>query len=154
MFIKNYYAKAAMLFISLGLIAAIQSCTKKGELDEPKDDENLIGAWKRTIPRPALGDSVQTIAFYDGIFSTLKVDVYDTPGSTTPASTLYKGVYNTNGVVLYLKLNEKLNSTDPNSSGTPIDETFFDKVPYKINPTADTLTVTGSSTLKFVKVKQ
>jgi hypothetical protein len=154
MIIKNYYTKAAMLIVFLGLISAIQSCTKKNVLTDAKDDEDLVGAWKRAIPRSDQGDSVQTVAFYEGTLSTLKIDTYDTPGASTPASTLYKGTYNTNGAALYLKLNQKLNSTDPNSSGTPFDQTFFDKVPYKISPNLDTLTVTVGGTLKFTKVNQ
>lgn len=152
--INNYYTKAVMLVISLGLIMAIQSCTKKSELPDASEDVNLQGAWKRVIHRAPLGDSVQTIAFYDGQFSTFRTDVYATIGGSNPTSTLYRATYNTNGTVLYVNLTQKSDSTDPNSGGTPINQLLFDKVPYKINSTLDTLTVTSGGALKYVKLKQ
>lgn len=152
--IKNYYTKAAMLVISLGLITAIQSCTKKSELPDASEDVNLQGAWKRVIHRAPLGDSVQTISFYEGQFSTFQTDVYATIAASNPTSTLYKATYNTNGTVLYVNLTQKLNSTDPNSSGTSISQILFDKAPYKISGNIDTLTVTSGGTLKYVKVNQ
>ena len=152
--IKSYYTKAAMLVISLGLITAIQSCTKKSELPDATEDVNLHGAWKRVIHRAPLGDSVQTIAFYEGQFSTLQTDVYATLVATSPTSTFYRATYNTDGTLIYVNLTQKSNSADPNSSGTPISQLLFDKVPYKINSTLDTLTVTSGGTLKYVKLKQ
>ncbi|WP_183560960.1 hypothetical protein [Mucilaginibacter sp. SP1R1] len=152
--VKNYYTKAVMLFVSLGLLTAMQSCTKKSVLPDAKEDANLIGAWKRTIPRVAQGDSVQTLAFYDGTLSTLKIDVYPTPLTTTPTTTLYRGTYNTNTTQLYLKLNLKLDSTDPNGSGTAINQTFFDTTPYKISKDTDTLTVMSNTTLKYIRISQ
>ncbi|SDP48075.1 hypothetical protein SAMN05428975_1397 [Mucilaginibacter sp. OK268] len=152
--IKNYYTKAVMLVIALGLITAIQSCTKKSELPDASEDANLVGAWKRVIHRAPLGDSVQTVAFYEGQLSTLQTDVYATIAATSPTSTLYRATYNTNGTVLYVNLTQKLSSTDPNSSGTSISQVFFDKVPYKISTNLDTLTVTSGGTLKYIKVNQ
>ena len=152
---NNYFTKAAMLVILLGLITVVQSCTKTNQLSDASADPNLVGAWKRVIPRTPLGDSVQTIAFYDGAqFATLQTDVYATKVATSATSTLYKGTYNTNGTVVYLNLNQKLNSTDPNSSGSPISQLIFDKAPYKISGSLDTLTVTSGGTLKYIKVNQ
>jgi hypothetical protein len=153
--INNYYTKAVMLVISLGLITALQSCTKKSEITDASQDEDLVGAWKMTIHRAPLGDSVQTIAFYEGQFSTFQTDVYATPLATSATSTLYKATYNTGSSILYVNLNQKLSSLDPNSSGTPVNQTLFNKVPYKISTGLDTLTVTsGGNALKYVKVKE
>jgi len=152
--IKNYYTKAVMLVVSLGFITALQSCTKKETiLPGSTEDENLIGAWKRTIHRVAKGDSVQTLGLYEGTFtSSLLIDVYATPASTA-TSTLYKGSFDTNGTALYVKLNQKQNSaTDLNGSGTPVSEVLFDTAPYKI--VSDTLNITaGSTVIKFIKVQ-
>jgi hypothetical protein len=152
--INNYYTKAAMLVILLGLITAIQSCTKKSEIPDASQDENLVGAWKMTIHRLPLGDSVQTLSFYEGQFATFQTDVYSTI-TASPTSTLYRATWNTGGSLVYVNLNQKLSSTDPNSSGTPISQLLFNKLPYKISTSLDTLTVTsGSNLLKYVKVKQ
>jgi hypothetical protein len=148
MSIKNYYTKAVMLFISLGLITAIQSCTKKPDIQG--EDTKLTGAWKRVIHRAPLGDSVQTIAFYEGNFSTFQTDVSATPVGT-PTSTLYRATYNTNGSQIDLVLNQKQNSLDANGPGTPISQVIFNKVSYKISLTQDTLTVTDGVALKYVK---
>ncbi|MGN8072758.1 hypothetical protein [Mucilaginibacter sp. SG564] len=153
--INNYYTKAVMLVISLGLITVLQSCTKSSELPDATDDTNLLGAWKMTIHRAPKGDSVQTVSFYEGQFATFQTDVYATPLTTSATSTLYKATYNTSGTVLYVNLNQQLSSLDPNSSGTPVNQTLFNKLPYKISASQDTLTVTsGSNALKYVKVKQ
>ncbi|MDN5287437.1 MAG: hypothetical protein JWR38_3711 [Mucilaginibacter sp.] len=152
--IKNYYKQAVLLVLSLGFITIIQSCTKNdGVVAGSSPDTNLIGAWKTVISRFPKGDSVQTVAFYEGTpLASLTVDVYATPGSSA-TSTLYKGAYDTNGTQLYVKLNQKQDSaTDLNGSGTPVNQVLFDTVPYKI--TADTLSITsGSTTLKYIKVK-
>lgn len=152
--IKNYYTKAAMLVVSLGFITALQSCTKdKNILPGSTEDKNLIGAWKRTIHRVAQGDSVQTLTFYEGtLTSSLLIDVYSTPASSAN-STLYKGVFDTDGTALYVKLNQKQNSaTDLNGSGTPVSEVLFDTTPYKID--SSTLSITaGSTVIKFTKVQ-
>lgn len=153
--INNYYTKAVMLVISLGLMTAIQSCTKKSELPDASQDENLVGAWKMVIHRLPLGDSVQTLAFYEGQFATFQTDVYATPAATSATSTLYKATWNTGSSILYVNINQKLSSLDPNSSGTPVNQTLFNKVPYKTSTGLDTLTVTsGGSALKYVKLKQ
>lgn len=152
--IKNYYSKAAMLFVSLGFITALQSCSKdSGIIPGSSEDKNLIGAWKRTIRHTAKGDTVQTIAFYEGFLASLQEDVSATPipGSTVTTS-LYKGLFDTNGSQLYFKLNQKQNSTtDLNGTGTPVNRVLYDTTPYKIS--GDTLKITvGSTLVKYLKV--
>jgi hypothetical protein len=146
--IKNYYTKAIMLVISLGFIIAIQSCTKKPDLQG--EDTKLTGVWKRIIHRLPLGDSTQIITFYEGDFSTFQTNVSATPAST-PTSTLYRATYNTNGSQIFLILNQKQNSLDANGSGTPVNQVIFNKLPYKISVAQDTLTVTDGTAMKYVK---
>ncbi|MDR6944665.1 hypothetical protein [Mucilaginibacter pocheonensis] len=149
--IKNYYNKAVMLLASLGFIISLQSCSKdKGIIPGSNEDTNLFGAWKRTIHRTAQGDSVQTLSFYEGFLFALQTDASATPVSTVN-STYFKGTFDTNGTQLYIKLNQKLNSSDLNGGGTTVNQVFLNTSPYKIS--SDTLKITvGSEVQKYIKV--